>query len=365
MDLLATTTSGLEEVAIQEVKEITGKKARKEHRGMIRLKGEEEDIFRLNYQAKSLHKVLLLLKEDKFSDLKDLYKKTKEIDFTRYIYSTQKFAVRANRIGDHNFTSMDVEREMGQAIIDSYKREKNIRLKVDLENPNVIIRSEMRGNHFWIGLNTTGPKSLHKRGYRIPNHPAPLKPSIAYSLARLSGWNSDQKLIDPMCGSGTICIEASLYGNKVPNWFRTDYHFWNFFFLDRKRFFQLRKEIKDEVQNKKFNINGCDIAKKHINTAEEINKKTKANVNFFQGDATKINLDYDTIVTNPPYGMRVGSENKIKQLYKDFFANLKNYNWKKLVILTGAPEYVPEENLKRKIDIIYGNLPSSILIFEK
>lgn len=361
MNLLVTTLPGLEEIAIQEVGEITGKRARKEHRGMIRLEGKEEDIFKLNYQGKSLHRVMLLLKEGDFSSLKDVYRETKEIEFVRYIHPGQKFAARANRLGKHDFTSLDVEREVGQAVIDSYK---GARPGVDLESPDVMVRSEIRGNHFWTGLDTTGPRSLHKRGYRVSGHPAPLKPTIAYSLVRLSGWGEGKKLIDPMCGSGTIPIEASLYGRKVPNWFREDYHFWNLPFLDRERFFQLRKEQDEKVQTKSFDIYGCDLFKKHVRIAEEMGRKTGANVKFFQGDATKINLDYDVIIVNPPYGLRVGGKRKIARLYEDFFDNLMGHSWRKLVILTASPEYVPKKKLERRIDIIYGNLPASILIFD-
>lgn len=364
MDLLATTLPGLEEIAIQEAKEITGKWARKEHRGMIRLEGEEEDIFKLNYQGKSLHKVILLLKEGEFSDLKDIYTKTKEVEFASYIHPVQKFAVRANRMGDHEFTSIEVEREVGQAVIDSYKRDKGIRLGVDLDNPDIIVRAEIRENRFWAGLNTTGPRSLHRRGYRVSGHPAPLSPSIAHSLVRLSGWEEGEKLMDPMCGSGTIPIEASLYGRKVPNWFREDYHFWNFHFLDRGKFLQLKKETDEKVQPKRFDIYGCDLFKKHVRIAEEAGRKTGANVKFFQGDATKINLDYDVIIVNPPYGLRVGGKKRIARLYKDFFANLMRHSWRKLVILTATPEHVPKGKLERRIDIIYGNLPASILIFD-
>jgi len=365
IEFLATTTPGLERVAIREVEEITQNKAKVEHRGMITFKGREEDIFRLNYLSKSLHRVLMLLLRDSFSSIRDIYKKVFEINFAEIIRPEQRYAVRAERHGEHSFTSQDVEREVGQAIIDSFKKRKNVRLKVDLENPDLIFRVHVRDKNFWFAVDTTGEDSLHKRGYRIYQHPASLRPTIAYCMVRLSQWNEKESLIDPMCGSGTICIEAGLFASKIPNWFRQNFAFWNLSFLDTDFFVRLKRDIDSKVQVKDLDIQGCDLFEKHVKGAKENANKAGIKVKFFKADATRIPLNYDKIVTNMPYGVRIGSRKIIEKLYKQFILNLYRYNWKKTVVLTARVDLLPIEKIEKRIDITYGKLPASILIIDR
>ena len=168
-----------------------------------------------------------------------------------------------------------------------------------------------------------------------------------------------------MCGSGTICIEASLFANKIPNWFRQDFSFWNFHFLDKKAFLYLKKEFDEKVKRKNLNIQGCDLFEKHIQGAKENAKKAGVEIKFFKGDAREIPLNYDRIITNPPYGIRIGSIRKIEKLYENFLSNLYKWNWKKAVILTAHPHFIPGEKVEKKIDIAYGKLPASILIMRR
>lgn len=361
--ILATTTPGFEEVALEEVEEITGNIGSKRHRGMIMVEGVEEDIFKLNYLSKTLHRVLILLSEFGFSDLEEIYQKTFEIDFSKFISPDQEFSARIQRHGSHTFTSMDVEREVGQAIIDSFKEKAGTRLGVDLDNPDLIFRGEVRNENFWISIDTTGQNSLHRRGYRVKDHPAPLKPTIAHCLIRLSGWEEEESFIDPMCGSGTICIEAGLWGNNVPNFFRDDYDFHNFDFLDLEKFSEIK--ICDRVKDRDLSLFGNDISEKHVENARGNARKAGVEITFTNRDAREISLDYDRIVTNLPYGIRLGSHKKAKKLYNDFVSNLLDYNWKKAIILSGTPNLLPKEDLQKTLDIKYGNLPAKVHIFEK
>lgn len=364
MRFLATTIPGLEEIAVKEISEITGESIRVDHRGLAKFQSSEDAIFLLNYRAKSLHRIILLLLEANFSTLRDIYRKGLEIDFFGLFRRGQKFAVRAERRGEHAFTSMEVERVLGQAVLDSFAKGQ-AKPVVNLENPEIIVRAEVRNQSLWIGLDTTGEDSLHKRGYRPYEHAAPLKPTIAYCLVRLSGWKEDESFVDPMCGSGTICIEAALWGNRVPNWFRNDYAFWNFSFLDKEKFLAMKQRVDAVVEARKLRIQGCDISRKHVSGGLRNAGHAGVEVEFFQGDATRIPLNYDRIVINPPYGLRVGSRTKVKRLYEDFVSNLYRYGWKRTVILTGSPDLFPEVELMRRLDIRYGNLQASVLIMQK
>ena len=104
---------------------------------------------------------------------------------------------------------------------------------------------------------------------------------------------------------------------------------------------------------------------KHIQGAKKNAKKAGVEIKFFKGDAREIPLNYDRIITNPPYGIRIGSIRKIKKLYENFLSNLYKWNWKKAVILTAHPHFIPGEKVEKKIDIAYGKLPASILIMRR
>ncbi|MEM4713848.1 MAG: THUMP domain-containing protein, partial [Candidatus Bathyarchaeia archaeon] len=222
--LFATTVIGLEDIASKEVENLTGAKA--EHDvGRIAFQASLEDIYLLNLKASTINKVFIELCKSTFEDLNDIYRIAKSLDYTWILDAQQTFAIRSERIGVHNFTSMDVSRVAGQAVIDSFVNATGKRLKVNLDEPDVEIYCLVRNNDFIMGINTTGV-SLHKRGYRIYSHPAALKPTIASAMLRIGCWTPTKTLIDPMCGGATIPIEAALEAKNIPpNHLRRDFAF--------------------------------------------------------------------------------------------------------------------------------------------
>ncbi|MHC1635350.1 MAG: tRNA (guanine(6)-N2)-methyltransferase [Candidatus Methanospirareceae archaeon] len=366
MKILVTTTPGLEEITACEIKELVGREAKKVHLGLLRLECDEKDLYKLCIFGRSIHRLILLLLEGEFSSLKDIYTKTKEIDFTKYIYETQTFAVRAKRCGDktkHNFTSIDLAAEVGQAVVDCFKGEGK-RIRVNLDEPNVIIRAGVSNHNFWIGIDAVGEESLAKRGYRVYNHPAALKTTIAYSLVRVAGWKFEESFIDPTCGSGTIPIEAMRYACAVPN--RQNLALLNLFFLKRQEFLEMWRDAQDNVRELELEVYGCDINRGYVEGARENAKRAGVSVNFFDADARDVSLDYDVIVSNPPYGIRLGNPRKVEKFYEGFAGNLRKYDrWRVFVVFTARADafrkYMGEP--KREIDVIYGNLPSKVMVY--
>lgn len=358
MELLVTTTPGIEDVSKEEIKELVNKEAEKVRSGMLRLNCTQEDIFKLNIYARSIYRVILLLLETEFDDIEDIYRKIKQIDFSDFVDVHQSFAVRAERIDKkQNFTSHDLASAVGKAIIDSFSRGE---IKVNLEQPDVIFRAEVCNNILRLGIDTTGDYSLSRRNYRVYHHPASLKPVISFSLVKIAGWKADDSLIDPTCGSGTIPIEAARFACGSTN--RKNIALLKLSFLDIKKFLDMHQkaDVKEE-----FLIYGCDISEKHIQGAKKNAEKAGVKIEFSCNDARRIALDYDIIISNPPYGIRMGNPRKIENFYKDFARNLKKYEkeWHKLVVLSvGSFErYMGEA--EKKINILYGALPVHILIY--
>lgn len=361
MKFLVTTVEGLEEVSLKEIEDITGNKARKVFPGAIEVEGDNQTIFDLNYRGKTINRVMILLKSGKFEKLEDIYSLAEQVNYSSYIYQTQKFAIRSTRIGEHDFSSMDIERKVGKAVVDSFKKEKGEKLEVDLDNPHLIFRVKVRENKTWIALDTTGKDPLYKRGYRSYDHPASLKPNIANSLIRLSGWNPEKSFLDPMCGSGTIPIEAYHQASKIPNWFRNNYNFWKFYFVDKDHFLKRKKEIDSKVKEETRKIYGFDKTKKHIKGAKRNMEKGRAKVRFIRKNLKEAELDYDYIITNPPCGANSGSKNKAEKVYNLFLEKVDKYKQEEAIIISSASELIPNERIKDKLKFKEGKRTSQIL----
>lgn len=361
MEFLVTTVPGLDKLAIEEISGHCAGQVSFEHKGMIRIRASLSEGLSLHYRSKMIHKIYLKLAEGTFEQLQELYDRCYAIPLEDYLHPAQEFASRASRSGSHSFTSPEVEKLCGEAIIERMRDKTGKRIPVNLDNPEVIIHTLVRKNHFWIGLEATG-SSLHRRFYRAHHHPAALNPVIAHAMVRLSGWEPGETLADPMCGSGTIPIEAAHWrhqiGNKPENLL-----FYNFSFLDEASRITLQTEQEREIPKvQAHEVCGSDLYVRHVNYARKLARMAHAEVPFSVADATTARLDYDRIVCNPPYGMRIGNRAQVKALYEAFLENLFYHRWKRTILLTGRPDLIPRELVHWAHYIDYGNLSAAILI---
>lgn len=349
MELYATTQIGLEELTAAEIRELGGE-IEKTDKGRVYFKCEKRLINKLNYHARTCERIILLLKSARVTGLEDIHRKVKSIDFS-FIKPSESFAIRAKRVGVHDFNSMDIARIAGDAVIKSYFSSMKKRLRVNLDSPDVIIRVELINNLLLLGVDTTGDKSLHRRGYRVYQHPAPLNPTIAAALLKISDWRPEEILADPMRGSGTILVEAALSGSKIPP-------------------ASIKKGDKLSF-NKNLKILGVEKFKKHVEGC----KKTLSNlgidfIKVMQGDAEHLDKhiqEADVIITNPPYGIRIGRKSMIEKLYHNFLKSAKKILKENGRITILTPQDKILKNTATKLDyqwtetpIIYGNLPVKI-----
>jgi tRNA (guanine6-N2)-methyltransferase len=369
----ATTVIGLEDVASKEVESLTGARAELDV-GRIAFEGSLEDVYRLNLKASTINKVFIELCRSTFEGLNDIYRLAKSLDYTWILDAQQTFAIRSERIGVHNFTSMDVSRVAGQAVIDSFANATGKRLKVNLDEPDVEIYCLVRNSDFIMGVNTTGV-SLHKRGYRVYSHPAALKPTIASAMLRIGGWTQVKSLIDPMCGGATIPIEAALEASGIPpNHLRKDFAFLKLKICSQKDFEKVRAETLAKRKEKGAHaIYAMEKFAKHMQGGIENAKKAGVQeaIKFKIGDATNPR-DYpeekfDLIVVNPPYGLRANPKEGVRKLYESFLKALKAKSPEAtLVIITAASKRFREAAENAGITIIedrkiwHGELLTSI-----
>ncbi|RJX16548.1 class I SAM-dependent RNA methyltransferase [Candidatus Bathyarchaeota archaeon] len=366
---MATTITGFEDVASAEVKNLLNVETKPNH-GRIFFEAGFDAVYKVNLGGRCIHKVFLILTQTKFKKLEDLYKETKNIDYKWIISPNQTFAVRVERHGKHSFTSIDAAAKIGQAVIDSYQSSTNIRLKVNLKNPDLEFYGFIKNENFILSLNMTG-ESLHKRGYRVYQHPAALKPSLACCLIRFCEWTYHQPFLDPMCGGGTIPIEAALMAkNKPLNSFKREFAFKKLKIHDQN----LYEEIKNFFSQKlsvKPKIYGVEVSPKHFQGAQAnvFSAGVVEDVNLLLGDARKLQkyLDKDfkpeVVVVNLPYGIRSSRKSFLEKLYTDFLVSLKNVTDKAiLAALTSAKNEFKKalENvgvsLMEEKEVMHGNL---------
>ena len=357
MHLLATTNGGLEAITADELAELVGTEATVHHRGVVEFEGEIEDVYELHYRSRTTHRVLEVLVDAPVETPDDVYDRTREVDIAARL-PFEPFGVVGTRHGTHEFTSMDVAGHVGQAVIDEYRTATGDRLPVDLDNPTVRLEAYLYDDRFTLAVDLTGD-SLHKRPYRVCEHDAPLRSTLAYSMVRLSGYEPGDRLVDPMCGSATIPIEAALAAidrtpcPKIEPAFAALPHY------DAEAF-RTRREAHRPV-SRTLDIEGRDRREKWLRCAR-VNRAAaglEGSVRVREADAREATLDADCVVTNLPFGIRVSDD--LRTLYEEFATRLRDGNVDRVVALTTKPDLLPIAPTER-YDIPYGRLDASVVV---
>jgi tRNA (guanine6-N2)-methyltransferase len=325
---MATTVEGLEDLMAKEVEELGGRVS-EVGRARVFFEGRMDLMYRVNIRARCVHKLMLVLGRGRARGLDEIYQLAKSIDYPEVMRLNQSFAVRTTRVGEHEYTSIDVSAVVGQAVIDSFTEAKSARPRVDLKNPDVEVSVYVRDDEVVIGINTTG-ESLHKRNYRVYDHPAALKTTLAAGMLMLSGWRGEG-LLDPMCGGGTITIEAALMARRFPpGFFRKSLAFTRLVLYDPKAHREEIEKALEEANREIYEIYGFDVSPKHVAGAE-LNASSAGvhdTISFNVRDATKREtyegLDVKHVVVNPPYGIRQSKPKAIKDLYAKFLRALSD-----------------------------------------
>lgn len=374
MNWLATVNEGLEDVAADEVQRLLGVKA---ELGVGRIFFKFNDftpMYLLNFSSRTINRLYLLLERAKTNTIEEIYEVAKSIDYRQFIGRDQSFAIRAERVGEHGFSSIEIGRVVGKAVIDSYMEDVGVKLKVDLENPDVEILALLRFDEILIAINTTG-EGLHKRRYRVYDHPAALKTTIASSMLMLVGYRGEA-LLDPMCGGGTIPIEGAHLARRYPiSMFRRDFAFRKFIFYDKVDEERISSMLEERVDHDVYDIYSMDISEKHVQGAIRNAESAKVSdtIKFMIGDALNKNsyagIDPKIIATNPPYGIRSWNIKKVEELYAKFLKNLVDlYSGVKLIAITSSVDQftraIQSANAKllHKRMVKHGNLPAGIFI---
>lgn len=333
--LIATATFGLEAIVKREV-EALGFTDIKVENGRVIFSAEVEDIPKANLWLRSADRVLLLVGEFKALSFDELFEKTKALPWGDWITEDGEFTVTGKSIKSKLYSVPDCQSIVKKAVVDK------MRAKYKTEwfeetGARHTIQVALLKDIATLTIDTSGT-GLHKRGYREAAVEAPLKETLAAALVQLSFWKHDRVLLDPFCGSGTIAIEAAMLGRNIAPGLNRKFASEEWESIPKEAWKQARVEAFKAMKNdRELKIYASDMDKGAIDIAKDNAFKAGVDdcIDFKVRKFSTINIknSFGVIITNPPYGERIGEKIEVDELYKEMGREFKELRtWSKYII---------------------------------
>lgn len=313
-ELIAKTFMGLEPILAQELTEL-GANDVQIGRRMVSFKGDKEIMYRANFQLHTAIRILKPIIHFKAKSADDVYQEVGKVNWSDYLDSNKTFAVDSVVFSEEFRHSKFVAYKVKDAIVDQFRERTGQRPNISVSNPDIRLHIHIAEDDCTLSLDSSG-ESLHRRGYRQESVEAPLNEVLAAGMILMTGWKGDCDFIDPMCGSGTLLIEAALIAQNIsPGVFRKGYAFekWNDFDAD---LFDMIYNDDSKEREFKHHIYGYDIDMKCVNTAK-LNVRAaglSSLITVAQADIKDFTqpAERSIMVTNPPYGERISTPNLLE-----------------------------------------------------
>ena len=321
---------------------------------MVSFTGDKEMMYRANFQLHTAIRILKPIKHFKALSADDVYEGVKDIDWTEYLSLDKTFAVDSVVFSEEFRHSKFVAYKVKDAIVDQFREKTGNRPNISVSNPDMRLHIHIAEDQCTLCLDSSG-ESLHRRGYRQESVEAPLNEVLAAGMILMTGWHGETDFIDPMCGSGTLLIEAALIArNMAPGLFRKEFAFEKWPDFDPDLFDEI---YNDDSNEREFthHIYGYDVDIKAVNTARlnvkaagltsDITVEEQDFKNFTQPKEKSI------MVTNPPYGERI-STSDLLGTYKMIGERLKHqFTGNEAWVLSYREECFTQIGLKPSIKI--------------
>lgn len=370
MDFVVKTFAGLENILLAELVELGAIDAEVIKRG-VKFRGDTAMMYKANYMARTAIRVLKPISVFEVNDEKDLYEKVLKIDWTKVFKLEQTFSVEANVFHSELTHSHFVALKTKDAIVDQFRELKGKRPWVDTENPDVFVDVHLSHNLCTISLDSSG-HSLHQRGYRVAADKAPINEVLAAGMIRLAGWKGDSDFYDPMCGSGTIPIEAAMIAMNIPSgYYRNKFAFMNWEDYDEALWIKVKQEADDQMGELTYKIFASDRSEKAVGFTRNnlksagLHKDVEVQCCFF--DSIRPESKNGLIIMNPPYGMRLEEHGELRDLYRGIGDALKkNFTGYDAWIITPSIDTFKFIGLRpaRRIPLYNGPIETRYLKFE-
>jgi len=370
---IAVTSKGLADVLAEELTQLNLKVLEKGPAG-VTFEGNWEGCYRANLHLRTATRVLKPILDFPAYQPEELYTNILKHDFTKYISVKDTLAidasVRDSSFRDQRFVVMKVK----DAIVDQFREKYNERPDVDSKNPDLQVMVRIIKNQVSVAIDTTG-ENLSQRGYRREAGEAPLREHLGAALVQMTGWKQDCAIVDPMCGSGTLLIEAALMAKKIaPGTLRKKFAFQKFAdfkpeLWDKAVTEALGQEIETVPEGLHFY--GYDIDRRVLEVAKRNAERAGVDdlITFQREPVQTLTAPVPTglMLVNPPYGERLGIDEQLKDVYRDLAYTMKqNFKGWNCWILSGNEELSKALKLKstRRIPVFNGAIECRFLEYK-
>ncbi|MFN4122789.1 MAG: class I SAM-dependent RNA methyltransferase [Flavobacteriales bacterium] len=367
-ELSASTYAGLEELLSEELRSIGAADVKVRNR-LVSFKGDLGFIYKSNLQLRLALRVYYQVKRFQFTDKKELYEQVKKIEWEKWINPQGKIWIHANSDAMIFNNSMYVSQLVKDAIADRFREKSNQRPDISKDHADVMINVHVHRDYCTVNLDTSG-ESLHKRGYRVEQVEAPMSEVLAAAMVKFSNWTHHFPLLDYMCGSATISIEAALLALKIPpGYFRKRFAFKGWKNFDAALFEKIAESLAGKILDVPLKIKAADISKRNLEIARQ--NIAEAGLEEFiqleQKDFFKQHHDGSKafLLLNPPYDERLPLDD-VNDFYKSIGDKMKtSFSGCEAYIISGNLDAAKQIGLRPHMrkELYNGPIPSKLLGF--
>ena len=366
---LAKTFYGFEPLLEKELRKLGAKNIKSINRA-VSFEGDLGFLYKVNLSLRTALRILMPIGFFPVKNQTDLYRAIDRIDWSNWFSADQSFIIDVTLFSDHFNHSLFVAQKAKDAIVDQFSKKEGKRPSVTTENPDIRIQLHLQGDQLTISLDSSG-NSLHQRGYRIETNIAPINEVLAAGILLHSGWEGKTYFYDPMCGSGTLAIEAAMIAcNIPPSLNRATFSFMNWKNFDAELFEVIRNSSLSKVREFRGHIYASDKAPSAVRKAQENIEKAglEEYISVVRSDFFFADRPSDVplhVVFNPPYGERLSIDADV--FYGKIGDTLKKeYQGCEAWFITANIEALKSVGLRpsRKIKMFNGKLESRLVNYE-
>ena len=368
--MIAKTFYGFEDLLSEELLKLGAQKIEKGLRN-VTFYGDKGFLYKSNLSLRTALKILKPIAEFRFKDVDEYYEKINNIKWELYMDYASSFLINSvvfhsNIFNNSKYTSLKAK----DAIVDRFRDKYKQRPNINSFNPDLRIEIHVNKNYCTVSLDSSG-ESLHKRGYKKYNSVAPLNEVLAAGIVLMSDWDKKSDLLDPMCGTGTILIEAAMIAKNIaPNLNRSSFSFEKWKDWDEELFQIIEESVINKEIDFDYKLYGFDISTSMIKKAEKNIEISDIDIDIevIKKDfltSKKIDQNNLHIIINPPYDKRISTD--VNVLYEKIGDTLKNnYQYSDAWIITANLEAIKSIGLRstKKIKLFNANLESRLLNYK-
>ncbi|MBN8234637.1 class I SAM-dependent RNA methyltransferase [Halobacillus kuroshimensis] len=335
--LIATAAMGLESIVSKEVKALGYEDVEVEN-GRVIFQADVSAIPRTNLWLRTADRVKLLVGRFKATSFDQLFEETKALPWETFIEEDGEFPVVGKSVKSKLYSVPDCQAIVKKAIVERLKKKHGVASWLKETGSFYRVEVAIHKDEALLTIDTSG-SGLHKRGYRVGQGEAPLKETMAAALVQITNWHPDKPFVDPFCGSGTIAIEAALIGQNIAPGFNREFASEGWGFIPQKAWDDAFQEAEDAADyDQPLDITGSDLDPKMIEIARknamEAGLGELVSWKQMQMNDLKPKQDGGYIVSNPPYGERIGDREEVEQMYRDLGMIMRDYPSWSVYILT-------------------------------